>query len=1034
MKKLFINIFLVLVACGILCSCGKKGNVVQEQKEPEKAETELIFSFESYKDITGTKLRVGEELGKTAINTDEEYITDGKASWMIMPQGDYGKETGYPFFEMQCLGTTFKSSDFSGYDKVMMDIYNAADEEILIEWSFCVINTIGAELDTEIKTCTLNPNSWNTIEYELTHEDYGRQMRLEKMKSMKVTLLTKKENKEDTVPTVYFDNLRGHFSQTERDIYEMDVNLTNGITFENELDQYVFTAEPGARSLMPLARRAYADIDVKPLDDSMGEYVLEGEAGDELWPAVNISFNETYEEGTVMKFMLYVEADPTAAAEKFYRFEAGLERGGKANTVFNGRGYFNKWIPVYIRFESECNKTYFCVNLDDDYGHSVLGDDMPRIYMDNFEIFEGVQELLDKEVVIKGNDVTFNNAFGRRLLEHTFDIPVKAGDTFSFDIDVRPGQRVAIWVLGDDLWQDEWYACDYLTWEGKKNLAITVPSDTKNMTVYVEYRDSNTPNLGSVVEIDNVKVLSLTEVSDDGTVKLTCPSFTGILRYNFKKPVKAGQVISFDIDVTPAEPVSVWVLGDGSWDKEYFARAYYTWEGKTKVIVNVPADIQNFTVETAFHDTSKDHAGSVVTISNLEIKERANVGTDGTVILSTLDNTDIISYLFDKPVKAGQTISFELDVNPAQPLSVWIFGDGDGSREYFAKAFYTWEGKEKIVATMPADVQNFMVFLRYTESGRDYTGNQAIISNLEIIESTGPKPEVGGVGIDGAYPGVCQYPIEGKAGEILSFDVIAPEGVPYGFWLLLDGVWGAGSEFFYTEQTKHIELELTKDITFIQLQGAGSNVQLEFLNIQVASSTEQEPETGNIVGIDGIYSGICKYPINAKAGDTVSFDVIAPEGVPYSFWLLLEGAWGAGSEFQYYETTKHVELVLGKDITFLQFQGAGSNVQLEFTNIKVTEKIEMPSIVGIDGNYPGICKYPIIGSAGQTLSFEVIEPTGVPYSFWLLLDGVWGAGSEFHYYEDKKYIELVLGRDITFIQLQGAGSNVQLEFKNIKVQ
>ena len=1003
MKKLFINIFLVLVACGILCSCGKKGNAVQEHKEPEKAETELIFSFESYKDITGTKLRVGEELGKTAINTDEEYITDGKASWMIMPQGDYGKETGYPFFEMQCLGTTFKSSDFSGYDKVMMDIYNAADEEILIEWSFCVINTIGAELDTEIKTCTLNPNSWNTIEYELTHEDYGRQMRLEKMKSMKVTLLTKKENKEDTVPTVYFDNLRGHFSQTERDIYEMDVNLTNGITFENELDQYVFTAEPGARSLMPLARRAYADIDVKPLDDSMGEYVLEGEAGDELWPAINIAFSETYEEGTVMKFMLYVEADPTAAAEKFYRFEAGLERGGKANTVFNGRGYFNKWIPVYIRFESECNKTYFCVNLDDDYGHSVLGDDMPRIYMDNFEIFEGVQELLDKEVVVKGNDVTINNAFGTRLYGHTFEVPVKAGDTFSFNIDVRPAQRVAIWILGDDLWQDEWFACDYLTWDGKKNLAITVPSDTKNMTVYVEYRDSNIPNIGSVIEINNV-----------------------------------------------------------------------------------------------------------------EVKEGAKVGTDGSVTLTTVYNTNIMSYLFNKPVKAGQTISFDMDVNPAQPISVWIFGDGDGGKEYFARAFYTWEGTERIAATMPADVQSFMVFLRYTEEGRDYTGNQTIISNLEITGSTGTTPGAGGVGIDGAYPGICQYPIEGKAGEVLTFDVLAPEGVPYGFWLLLEGTWGAGSEFFYTEQTKHVELILTKDITFLQFQGAGSNVQLEFIDIAIkplagidgdnpgtcqypikgkagqklsfdvlapegvpysfwlllegtwgaGSEFQYNEQTKHVelilskditflqfqgagsnvplqfsnialtssVGIDGIYPGICKYPIKAKAGDTVSFDVIAPEGVPYSFWLLLDGAWGAGSEFRYTEQTKHVELVLGKDITFIQLQGAGSNVQLEFANIRVTEKIEMPTIVGIDGNYPGICKYPIIAKAGQTLSFDVIEPTGVPYSFWLLLDGVWGAGSEFHYYEDKKHIELVLGRDITFIQLQGAGSNVQLEFKNIKVR
>ena len=196
MKKTFTYIFLLIMVCGLLGACGK------EKQVSNKAETELIFSFESYKDITGTKLRVGEQIGKTAINKDDKYVTDGKASWMIQPQGDYGKENGYPYFEMQCLGTTFKSSDFNDYDKVMMDIYNESDEEIQIKWKFSVINSLDAKVETEEVIRTLKPNAWNTCEYDLTDEAYGLNLRLNQVSSMTVTFLTKKENKTDTVPTI----------------------------------------------------------------------------------------------------------------------------------------------------------------------------------------------------------------------------------------------------------------------------------------------------------------------------------------------------------------------------------------------------------------------------------------------------------------------------------------------------------------------------------------------------------------------------------------------------------------------------------------------------------------------------------------------------------------------------------------------------------------------------------------------------------------------------------------------------------------
>ena len=636
---------------------------------------ELIFSFESYKDITGTALKVGNQIGETNINKDEQFVTQGSASWLVKPQGDYGKENAYPYFRMKCLDTTFLQSDFNDYDKVMMDIYNASDEAIQIEWNFAVINFVGTIEATEKMVCTLAPNAWTTCEYDLTGEEYGRNLLLNQMQYMTVTFLTKKDSKTDTVPALYLDNLRGHFADEERVITDIMLDFDKGITFEGEFEHYLFTSTASQNNNMELSRIAYEDssIDVDSL--VFDQYGLKGTVRNQLWPSFNINFGKTYPKGKILSFMVYVEANVSPDSEKTYRLGPSNGQNGTNHIVHTRLGMINRWVPVFIELTEDESSITFFVNLDDDYGNNILGDADVQIYFDNF---------------------------------------------------------------------------------------------------------------------------------------------------------------------------------------------------------------------------------------------------------------------------------------------------------------YLWDTLEK------ADKAN------------------------------------GAARIDGSYPGIYQYPILGKAGDVLSFDVTAPDGVPYSFWLLLDGTWGAGSEFQYFEQTKHVELVLSKDITFIQFQGAGSNIQLEFSNIKV---------TGDTIGIDGGYPGICRYPISGKAGQTLSFDVIEPTGVPYSFWLLLDGTWGAGSEFQYFEQTKHVELVLSKDITFIQLQGAGSNVQLEFSNIMV-----IGDTVGIDGDYPGICKYPIKGKAGQTLSFDVIEPTGVPYSFWLLLDGTWGAGSEFHYYEDKKHIELVLSRDITFIQLQGAGSGVQLEFENIKVQ
>lgn len=640
---------------------------------------ELIFSFESYQDITGTALKVGNQIGETAINKEEQYITQGSASWLVKPQGDYGKANAYPYFRMKCLDTTFLKSDYNDYDKVMLDVYNASDEVIQIEWNFVVINFVGADEPTEKLVCTLAPNAWTTCEYDLTGEAYGQNLLLNQVKYMTVTFLTKKDSKTDTVPELYLDNLRGHFADEDRVITDITFDFDAGITFEEKLDHYLFTSPISQNNHMELSRVLYEDSSLDVWNTSLGEYGLKGNAGNELWPSFNFSFGKTYAKGKILSFMAYVEANQSTASGKNYRLGSSDVQGGTNNVLHTTTGQFNTWVPIFVELGTDAKTLYFYVNMDDDYGNNILGDANVQIYFDNFHIWNTLEE---------------------------------------------------------------------------------------------------------------------------------------------------------------------------------------------------------------------------------------------------------------------------------------------------------------------AEVGN------------------------------------GIVGIDGKYPSSCQYEITGEKGQILSFDVTAPEGAAYNFWLLLDGKWESGKQFNYDWQTPHVELELETDITFIQFQTGGSNVQLVFKNIQV---------TDKIIAIDGKYPGSCAVQLSGKVGDTLSFDVIAPEGAGYNFWLLLNGQWGVGTQFNYDWQTPHVELELGVDISSITFQTGGAGAQLEFKNIQVTSP-KPKLITGINGEYPSISDIQLSGTVGQTLSFDVEGPEGAGYNFWVLLDGDWVSGKQFNFDYTYTHVEIPITVPFSFIRFQDGGTGATLVFKNIQVK
>ena len=350
--------------------------------------TELLLSFDTYANITGTAIRVSKLFAQTKVNKDTQYITEGTGSWMITPEGDYGEATDYPWFRMRCTDTTFGSSNFFGYDKVIMDVYNAGDEAVSIQWKFTVYTTEETYVTTENVTYVLQPHTWTTCEYDLTDEVYSSYFDLTQVKYMTVTFLDKKVSREDTTSTIYMDNLRGLISERERQQTEVSYSFEEGVDFKRLLERYAFAANETSNAKMELSRVAYKDTSVAESASlfGFGEYGLMGDATESIWPGLTIRFEQEYSKDAVLSFWIYVAADQAIAKGQTYRMEAFTELKGTAHSVQNGNCEFNCWQEVKITLNEPTETLYFFVNLDDGTSASKLGDEIIHIYMDKFQI------------------------------------------------------------------------------------------------------------------------------------------------------------------------------------------------------------------------------------------------------------------------------------------------------------------------------------------------------------------------------------------------------------------------------------------------------------------------------------------------------------------------------------------------------------------------------------------------------------------------------------------------------------------------
>lgn len=354
---------------------------VTQQKDD--GNTKLLFSFESYADITGTAFRTGNQLGATKINKDQKYISEGDGSWLIKPQGDYGRGDAYPYFVMQCTGTsTFTTSNFNAFDKLIMDAYNDSDEAVRIKLDFTVLNSAGERVETEPAYFTLAPKTWTACEYSLTDPAYSSYFKLDDVKYMKVTFLTKKDGKDDTVPELYLDNMRGHYGTRRTDTYTYD--FEEGVSLENMLERNAFVGNGTNSYRLDISRISYADAGITPRKPKFGEYLLTGVATEARWPELKVNFGKTYKAGSALSFWMYIDVDDTAAAGKNYWVMANA---GQSSCSVTADYTFNNWTKVNVILAEDTDNIQILLNFNVSGGYSSdFGQESVHVYMDDFKI------------------------------------------------------------------------------------------------------------------------------------------------------------------------------------------------------------------------------------------------------------------------------------------------------------------------------------------------------------------------------------------------------------------------------------------------------------------------------------------------------------------------------------------------------------------------------------------------------------------------------------------------------------------------
>ncbi|MBQ3583202.1 MAG: hypothetical protein IJA27_00640, partial [Lachnospiraceae bacterium] len=338
-----------------------------------------LLGFESYEEVTGTKILVGNQLGEMAINQKDDFITEGQGSLMVRPQGDYNDRASYPYFQLDFLDSTCGTNNFSRLREISFDAYNCMAEEVCIRIHFTLVREDGSFVKTPMQSFTLKANGWTHCAYDLSEMSSYAYYDFTNVRYMTFEFLDYKESKADTLNELYIDNLVGMYYVSDNEKQNVTYDFRKGVTFETSGEQYVLFGAPNILQRMDFTRIAYADEGMDVIAQ-YGDYGMKAEAIGSVFPTFTVRYGEVLSAGVSLSFMAYID---TEADTTFSKIES------PGNAVYAQQWGFNKWFEVEIVLNANTDITTVFFNFDDGTGKSILDYNQPiTIYLDNLKIYQ----------------------------------------------------------------------------------------------------------------------------------------------------------------------------------------------------------------------------------------------------------------------------------------------------------------------------------------------------------------------------------------------------------------------------------------------------------------------------------------------------------------------------------------------------------------------------------------------------------------------------------------------------------------------
>ena len=134
----------------------------------------------------------------------------------------------------------------------------------------------------------------------------------------------------------------------------------------------------------------------------------------------------------------------------------------------------------------------------------------------------------------------------------------------------------------------------------------------KYAQVLIQYNASDVDYVDKVATISNVKT--------DGNITVQNVKNQQNVYAYIGGNMAAGSTLSFDIELPTAENVSLWVLGQSSWDNEWYANSIKPLSGKQTIEVTFAKTVENMKIQLQYQNADGTYNDNMPIISNVTIE------------------------------------------------------------------------------------------------------------------------------------------------------------------------------------------------------------------------------------------------------------------------------------------------------------------------------------------------------------------------------------------------------------------------------